>query len=145
MAVEDVVAPAEPAEPAGKSLAWRYWVRVVILVVGVAAAATWVARRGSNGAAVNVDRTDQNWGTAGNWIGNVAPAPLSSNIIVFQGDINVPYNWPYIDNNYGTTILIFSNTIVLNGIKILAGIGHTMNFGSYVLQNQALDAQSPAC
>ena len=82
MAVEDVVAPAEPAEPAGKSLAWRYWVRVVILVVGVAAAATWVARRGSNGAAVNVDRTDQNWGIlllflAAGAVGLVAVGTLS--------------------------------------------------------------------
>jgi fibronectin-binding autotransporter adhesin len=87
--------------------------------------------------------TDQNWGTPGNWMGNAAPQPLSSNIIVFQGDIRVPYNWPYVDTNYGTTILIFSNNIALNGIKILAGIGHTMNFGSYVLQNQPPDAQSP--
>jgi autotransporter-associated beta strand protein len=86
---------------------------------------------------------DQDWGTAANWKGNVAPQPLSSNIVVFQGDITVPHNWPYIDTNYGTTILIFSNNIVLNGIKILAGIGHTMNFGSYVLQNQPPNAQSP--
>jgi autotransporter-associated beta strand protein len=87
--------------------------------------------------------SDQNWGTAANWMGNVAPRPLSSNIVVFQGDIKVPYNWPYIDTNYGTTILIFSNNIVLNGIKILAGINHTMNLGSYVLQQQPPDAQSP--
>jgi autotransporter-associated beta strand protein len=87
--------------------------------------------------------TDQNWSNGGNWVGGVAPPPLSSNIIVFQGDIRVPYNWPYIDTNYGTTILIFSNNIVLNGIKILAGIGHTMNLGSYVLQLQPPDAQSP--
>ena len=71
-----------------------------------------------NGAAL----TNQNWGNGANWIGGVAPQPLSSNIIVFQGDIKVPYNWPYIDTNYGTTILIFSNNIVLNGIKILAGM-----------------------
>ena len=58
-------------------------------------------------------------------------------------DITVPHNWPYIDTNYGTTILIFSNNIVLNGIKILAGIGHTMNLGSYVLQQQPPNAQSP--
>ena len=92
-----------------------------------------------NGAAL----TDQNWGTPANWMGNVAPRPLSSNIIVFQGDLAVPHNWPYIDTNYGTTILIFSNNIVLNGIKILAGIDHTVNLGSYVLQQQPPNAQSP--
>jgi fibronectin-binding autotransporter adhesin len=87
--------------------------------------------------------TDQNWGNGANWIGGVAPRPLSSNIVVFQGDLNVPHNWPYIDTNYGTTILIFSNNIVLNGIKILAGTNHTMNLGSYVLQQQPPNAQSP--
>jgi len=87
--------------------------------------------------------TDQNWSNGGNWIGGVAPPPLSSNIIVFQGNLDVPYNWPYIDTNYGTTILIFSNNIVKNGIKILAGINHTMNLGSYVLQLQPPNAESP--
>ena len=93
-----------------------------------------------NGAAL----TNQNWGNGANWIGGTAPRPLSSNIVVFQGDIKVPYNWPYVDTNYGTTILIFSNNVVLNGIKILAGIGHTMNLGSYVLEEQPPNAQSPS-
>jgi autotransporter-associated beta strand protein len=84
------------------------------------------------------------WSVGANWKGNVAPKPLSSNICVFKGDLGVPTNWPYIDANYGTTILIFSNNIILNGIKILAGKDHTMNLGSYVLQLQAADAQSPS-
>ncbi len=87
--------------------------------------------------------TDQNWSHGANWVGGVAPPPLSSSIVVFQGNIDVPYNWPYIDTNYGTTILIFSNNVVKNGIKILAGIGHTMNLGSYVLQQQPPNAESP--
>ncbi len=87
--------------------------------------------------------TDQNWSSDANWVGNVAPKPGSSNIIVFRGDILVPWNWPNIDTNYGTTILIFSNDVALNGIKITAGIGHTMNLGSYVLNDQPPDAQSP--
>ena len=89
--------------------------------------------------------TDQNWATAANWIGNKAPVPGTSNIIVFSGDLLVPFNWPNINANYGTTILIFSNNIALNGIKITAGINHTMNLGSYVLQNQPPNAQSPCC
>ena len=87
--------------------------------------------------------TDQNWSSDANWVGNVAPQPGSSNIIVFRGDILVPWNWPNIDTNYGTTILIFSNDVALNGIKITAGVGHTMNLGSYVLNDQPPDAQSP--
>ena len=47
-----------------------------------------------NGAAL----TNQNWGNGANWIGGVAPQPLSSNVVVFQGDIKVPFNWPYIDS-----------------------------------------------
>ena len=46
----------------------------------------------------------------------------------------MPYNWPYVDTNYGTSILIFSNNVVLNSIKVLAGSNHTVNFGSYVRQ-----------
>ena len=57
--------------------------------------------------------TDQNWSSDANWVGNVAPKPGSSNIIVFRGDILVPWNWPNIDTNYGTTILIFSNDIAV--------------------------------
>jgi autotransporter-associated beta strand protein len=75
--------------------------------------------------------------TAANWVGNQAPAPNSSNVFVFAGDILVPYQWPYIDTNYGTTILIFSNNIALNSIKILAGSNHVMNLGSYVRQDTA--------
>ncbi len=87
--------------------------------------------------------SDQNWSNGANWVGGVAPAPGSSNVILFQGNLGVPYNWPYIDNNYGTTILIFNTNVVKNGIKILAGIGHTMNLGSYVLQLQPTNAESP--
>jgi autotransporter-associated beta strand protein len=85
--------------------------------------------------------TDQPWKapmqTAANWVENQAPAPLSSNVFVFQGDILVPYNWPYVDTNYGTSILIFSNNTVLNSIKVLAGSNHVMNLGSYVRQDTA--------
>jgi len=88
--------------------------------------------------------TDQNWSSNPNWVGNVAPKPGTSNIIVFRGDILVPWNWPNINTNYGTTILIFSNDVRLNGIKITAGVGHTMNLGSYVLNDQPPDAQSPS-
>jgi fibronectin-binding autotransporter adhesin len=88
--------------------------------------------------------TDQNWGSDANWVGGVAPKPGSSNIIVFRGDILVPWNWPHIDTNYGTTILIFSNDVRLNGIKITAGLNHTMNLGSYVLNDQPPDAESPS-
>ena len=88
--------------------------------------------------------TDQNWSSGANWVGGVAPKPGSSNIIVFRGDILVPWNWPNIDTNYGTTILIFSNDVALNGIKITAGINHTMNLGSYVLNDQPPNAQSPS-
>jgi len=70
-----------------------------------------------------------------NWIENQAPAPLSSNIFIFQGDLPPPYNWPFIDTNYGTSILIFSNNTTLNDFKILAGNNHTLNLGSYVLQD----------
>ncbi len=73
--------------------------------------------------------------TPANWIENQAPPPRSSNILVFQGDILVPYNWPYVDTNYGTSILIFSNNTVLNSIKILGGSNNTMNLGSYVRQD----------
>jgi fibronectin-binding autotransporter adhesin len=75
--------------------------------------------------------------TAANWVENQAPAPGSSNILVFQGDILVPYNWPFVDTNYGTTILIFSNNTALNSIKILAGSNHVMNLGAYVRQDTA--------
>ncbi len=87
--------------------------------------------------------TDQNWSSDANWVGNVAPRPGTSNIIVFRGDILVPWNWPNIDTNYGTTILIFSNDVRLNGIKITAGVNHTMNLGSYVLNDQPANAESP--
>ncbi len=73
-----------------------------------------------------------------NWMENQAPPLLSSNILVFQGDILVPYNWPYIDGDYGTSILIFSNNVVLNSIKINAGFNHTMKLGSYVRQDTAI-------
>jgi len=56
----------------------------------------------------------------------------------FSGRILVPYNWPYVDTNYGTSILIFSNNAVLNSIKILAGSNHTVNLGSYVRQDTAM-------
>jgi len=75
--------------------------------------------------------------TAANWVENQSPAPLSSNIFIFQGDILVPYNWPFVDTNYATSILIFSNNTVLNSIKILAGSNHVMNLGSYVRQDTA--------
>jgi len=88
--------------------------------------------------------TDQNWSSNPNWVGNAAPKPGTSNIVVFRGDILVPWNWPNINTNYGTTILIFSNDVRLNGIKITAGVGHTMNLGSYVLNDQPPDAQSPS-
>ena len=85
--------------------------------------------------------TDEPWKvpmqTAANWVGNQAPPPLSSNVFVFQGDILVPYQWPYVDTNYGTSILIFSNNTALNSIKILAGSNHTVNLGSYVRQDTA--------
>ena len=85
--------------------------------------------------------TDKPWKvpmqTADNWVGNQAPAPLSSNVFVFQGDILVPYQWPFVDTNYGTSILIFSNNTALNSIKILAGSNHVMNLGSYVRQDTA--------
>jgi autotransporter-associated beta strand protein len=85
--------------------------------------------------------TDQPWKTpmqtGANWVGNQAPPPLSSNVFVFQGDILVPYNWPFVDTNYGTSILIFSNNTALNSIKILAGSNHVMNLGSYVRQDTA--------
>jgi fibronectin-binding autotransporter adhesin len=68
------------------------------------------------------------------WVGGLAPPPLSSNIWLFQGDLKVPYNWPFLVANYGTTILIFSNNIVLNSIKVLGGSNTTVNFGSYVQQ-----------
>jgi len=83
--------------------------------------------------------TDQPWkvptSVGANWVGNQAPAPNSSNVFVFAGDILVPYQWPYIDTSYGTTILIFSNNIALNSIKILAGSNNTVNLGSYVRQD----------
>ncbi len=88
--------------------------------------------------------TDQDWSSGANWVGGVAPKPGSSNIIVFRGNILVPWNWPNIDTNYGTTILIFSNDVKLNGIKITAGMNHTMNLGSYVLNDQPADAESPS-
>jgi len=85
--------------------------------------------------------TDKPWkvpmSVGANWVGNQAPVPGSSNIFLFEGDILVPYQWPYIDTNYGTTILIFSNNIVLNSIKILAGSNNTVNLGSYVRQDTA--------
>ena len=88
--------------------------------------------------------------SAANWVGNQAPPPLSSNVFVFQGDILVPYQWPYVDTNYGTSILIFSNNTALNSIKILAGSNHTVNLGSYVRQDtpalatSALRAETPS-
>jgi autotransporter-associated beta strand protein len=86
--------------------------------------------------------TDEPWKapmqTAANWVENQAPPPLSSNILVFQGDILVPYNWPYVDTNYGTSILIFSNNVVLNSIKVLGGFNNTINLGSYVRQETAM-------
>jgi fibronectin-binding autotransporter adhesin len=87
--------------------------------------------------------TDQDWSSDANWVGGVAPKPGTSNIIVFRGDIAVPWNWPNIDTNYGTTILIFSNDVLKNGIKITAGMNHTMNLGSYVLNDQGPTAESP--
>ncbi len=72
-----------------------------------------------------------------NWAGNQAPAANSSNVLVFEGDFLVPYQWPYVNTNYGTTILIFSNNIALNSIKILAGSNNTVNLGSYVRQDTA--------
>ncbi len=74
---------------------------------------------------------------AANWVGNQAPAPNSSNVFIFEGDILVPYQWPYVDTNYGTSILIFSNNIALNSIKILAGENNTVNLGSYLRQDTA--------
>ena len=71
-------------------------------------------------------------------MGNKAPAPLSSNIYVFQGDYHpVPDNWPFLTNNLGTSILIFSNTITSDdlSIKMLAGSNNVMKFGSYVRQD----------
>jgi fibronectin-binding autotransporter adhesin len=88
--------------------------------------------------------TDQNWSSDANWVGNVAPKPGSSSIVVFRGDVLVPWNWPHVNTNYGTTILIFSNDVRLNGIKITAGMHHTMNLGSYVLNDQPPDAESPS-
>ena len=85
--------------------------------------------------------TDQNLGSPANWVGGVAPKPGSSNIMVFRGDVLVPWNWPHIDTNYGTTILIFSNDVRLNGIKLTAGMNHTMNLGSYVLNDHPTPAQ----
>ena len=84
------------------------------------------------------DQGDQYWQTPANWTANQAPPPLSSNILVFQGDLLVPYNWPFVDTNYGTSILIFSNNVVLNSIKVLAGSNHTVNLGSYVRQDTAM-------
>ncbi len=85
--------------------------------------------------------TDEPWkvpmSVAANWVGNQAPPPLSSNVFVFEGDILVPYQWPYVDTNYGTSILIFSNNTALNSIKILAGSNNTVNLGSYVRQDTA--------
>ncbi len=72
-----------------------------------------------------------------NWAGNQPPPPGSSNVFIFEGDILVPYQWPYVDTNYGTSILIFSNNTALNSIKILAGSNHVMNLGSYVRQDTA--------
>jgi autotransporter-associated beta strand protein len=92
---------------------------------------TWIGRQ-TNGAPWRVPMQ-----IATNWIENQAPPPLSSNIMIFQGDILVPYNWPFVDADYGNTILIFSNNIVLNSIKILAGSNHTVNLGSYVRQDTA--------
>ncbi len=72
-----------------------------------------------------------------NWAGNQAPAPNSSNVFIFEGDILVPYQWPYIDTNYSASILIFSNNTALNSIKILPGNHNTMKLGSYVRQDTA--------
>lgn len=74
---------------------------------------------------------------AANWVEGQAPAPGSSNVFIFQGDILVPYNWPFIDTNYGTSILIFSNNTALNSIKILAGSNNTVRLGSFVRQDTA--------
>ena len=86
--------------------------------------------------------TDQPWKvpmqTAANWVGSQAPPPLSSNILVFQGDLVAPYNWPYVDTNYGTTLVIFSNNAILNSIKVLAGSNNTVNLGSYMRQASGL-------
>jgi len=84
---------------------------------------------------------NQYWETDANWQEGVAPLPGSANILVFQGDIKVPYNWPHVTANYGTTILIFSNNIWLNAIKILGGSNNTVNLGSYVRQ----DASAQPC
>ena len=78
------------------------------------------------------------WGDGANWVGGKAPARLSSNIYVFQGDYHpVPDNWPFFTNSLGTSILIFSNTITSSdlSIKMLAGSNNVMNFGSYVRQD----------
>lgn len=72
-----------------------------------------------------------------NWVEGEAPPPGSSNVLIFQGDILVPYNWPFIDTNYGTSILIFSNNTALNSIKILAGSNNTVRLGSFVRQDTA--------
>ena len=88
--------------------------------------------------------TDQNWSSPSNWVGNIAPQPGSSSIVVFRGDVLVPWNWPRIDADYGATILIFSNDVRLNGIKITGGVGHTMKLGSYVLNDQPPNAESPS-
>lgn len=74
---------------------------------------------------------------AANWLEGQAPQPGSSNVLIFQGDILVPYNWPFIDTNYGTSILIFSNNTALNSIKILAGDNNTVKLGSFVRQDTA--------
>jgi len=89
------------------------------------------------------DSEDQYLTTAANWKSGVFPLPGSDNILLFEGDIYVPHNWPHISTNYGTTILIFSNNIRLNGIKILGGCNNTMNLGSYVRNDQPSDTQSP--
>src|SRR5262249_4560234 len=73
-----------------------------------------------------------------NWIGYVAPAPLSSNIFMFQGNFPPPYNWPLIDTNYGTSIVIFSNNVTLNDFKVLAGSNHTMSLGSYMMHDSQM-------
>ena len=84
------------------------------------------------------DPMNKYWNVGADWVGNIAPKPGSSNIYVFQGDYHpVPDNWPFLTNNLGTSILIFSNTITADdlSIKMLAGWHNTMNFGSYVLQD----------
>lgn len=80
--------------------------------------------------------TDSKWSTTANWLGGFAPA-LSGNNVIFAGTTRLT---PDMDNSYGVTSLVFSNTA--GAFTIASSVNGVLTVGGGGIDNESANAQT---